>query len=156
MVTNRGIISDHYKEVYWTKYWHMNLCMTKHYFKSIIIFTFANTIFNPNVSLLITKIVYTMELHRFCCKNENISRIKTFVGKQISHLFKLNCLLTVNEFLVFKLLGLLYIFCLCLFKRFSNTIAGRKTKIILIQQCVLHQCVPFKMGTAVSKARCIL
>ena len=134
----------------------MNLCMTKHYFKSIIIFTFANTMFNPNLSLFITKIVCTMELHIFSCKNENISRIKTFVGKQISHLFKLNCLLTVNEFLVFKLLGLLYIFCVCLFKRFSNTIASRKTKIILIQQCVLHQCVPFKMGTAVSKARCIL
>ena len=35
----------------------------KHYCSPITIFTFANTIFNPHVSPLITKNIYTMELH---------------------------------------------------------------------------------------------
>ena len=58
MVNYREIISVLFMEVYWTKYWNMNLCMAKHYCNPIN-FTFANTIFNPNVHTpLITKNIY--------------------------------------------------------------------------------------------------
>ena len=55
--------------------------------------------------LLLSLKTCIMELHWFCSKKENISRIKTFGVKQIGHLVKLNFLLIMNELFVFKLLG---------------------------------------------------
>ena len=76
VVNLREIISVLFKKVDWKKYWNMNLCMTKHYC-NLLLFSLLLMRSSTHMFPLLSPKTYA----QWNCKNENVSRIKTFVGK---------------------------------------------------------------------------